>query len=73
MKYIKSLDEAKAKLHGGDAEDKARAEFAASAKQRFEALLKELEDEAYEIGGSFRGPGIIADFKSEVKKSWDKL
>ena len=73
MKYIKSLEEAKAKLHGGDAEDAARAEFLVSAKERCESLVKELNDEAYEIGGSFRGPGIIGEFKDSVKRTWDKL
>ena len=47
-----------------DDEDRREAEL----KRRIEAFAREVKKEAYEIGGSFRGPGIYARMLQVMSK-----
>jgi hypothetical protein len=50
-----------------DDEDERRAEALHMAEMEFDEFIKKFKEEAYDIGGSFRGPGIWSDIYKAVE------
>ena len=50
-----------------DDEDERRGEALHMAEMEFDAYIKKFKEEAYDIGGSFRGPGIWSDIYKAIE------
>lgn len=70
MKHIKlfkqAINEANADGTISKDEDKRRADLLKRVKAQMEDLLDSAKNDAKDIGGPFRSPGIIADLKKEL-------
>jgi hypothetical protein len=53
-----------------DDEDQRRDELEMEVYHEAKAFAESIKERAYDIGGSFRGPGIQADMAKQIKKAF---
>lgn len=68
----KKLDEANPDGTISDDEDERRDDLEREIYHQTEALINYLKEEAEDIGGPFRSPGIIADCVKQIKEAFRK-
>ena len=67
LEEFNALNEAKPDGTISDDEDERREDLLAKTEAAIDELLANMKEEAYEIGGQFRGPGIFADNKKLIE------
>lgn len=72
LEEINSLNEANPDGTISDDEDERRDELEYEVYQQAEALVQYIKDNAEDIGGPFRSPGIVADCLKQVSDAFKK-
>jgi hypothetical protein len=72
IKQLSGTNEANADGTISDDEDERRDELEYEIYHKAEELIQYLKDEAEDIGGAFRSPGIISDCVKQIKDAFRK-
>jgi hypothetical protein len=64
------IEEANADGTISDDEDERREELEMEVYNEAKSFADSVKERAYDIGGSFRGPGIQADMAKQIKKAF---
>ena len=67
LEQLDNLVEANTDGTISDDEDERRAEALHMAEMEFDEYIKKFKEEAYDIGGNFRGPGIWSDIYKAIE------
>mgnify|MGYP001586604646 FL=1 len=65
-----TITEANADGTISDDEDQRRDDLEREVYQEAKSFAESVKERAYEIGGSFRGPGIQSDVTKQIKKAF---